>query len=277
MGYRLAPHLFCQRPSILRHQSFLSLLALQFRVIGSLILRETRATFGTSRLGYLWALITPVAGILVLVVIFSFAGRLPSPYGGSLALFLALGLLTLQFYTELASKLMTVFSANQALLTYPPIKAVDTVLARFILISLTYLLINMIFVIGLVWFDLADWPAHPHQLFLAFLCTAGIGLGIGTLNAIISSFFTSWQHINALINRPLFFISGIFYLPSALPPNVRNILQWNPVMQLIEWMRTGYYPDYNSLVLNIEYICVIMTVLIFLGLTGERLLRHRRI
>ena len=172
MGYRLAPHLFCQRPSILRHQSFLSLLALQFRVIGSLILRETRATFGTSRLGYLWALITPVAGILVLVVIFSFAGRLPSPYGGSLALFLALGLLTLQFYTELASKLMTVFSANQALLTYPPIKAVDTVLARFILISLTYLLINMIFVIGLVWFDLADWPAHPHQLFLAFLCTA---------------------------------------------------------------------------------------------------------
>ena len=54
-------------------------------------------------------------------------------------------------------------------------------------------------------------------------------------------------------------------------------MQWNPVMQLIEWMRTGYYPDYNSLVLNIEYICVIMTVLIFLGLTGERLLRHRRI
>lgn len=259
------------------NQSFLSLLSLQLRVIGSLILRETRAAFGTSRIGYLWALIVPLMGIIVLVVIFSFGGRLPSPYGGSLALFLALGLLTLQFYTELASKLMTVFTANQALLTYPPIKAVDTLLARFVLISLTYLIINAIFVIALVWFNLADWPAHPHHLMLAFLCTAGIGLGMGTLNAVISSMFNSWQHINQIINRPLFFISGIFYLPSALPSNVLNVLKWNPVMQLIEWMRTGYYPDYNSIVLDIEYICIIMIVLIFLGLTGERLFRHRRI
>jgi capsular polysaccharide transport system permease protein len=39
------------------------LLALQLRVIASLVLRETRATFGTSPFGYVWAIITPTVGM----------------------------------------------------------------------------------------------------------------------------------------------------------------------------------------------------------------------
>lgn len=113
------------------------LLLLQLRVILSLVLRETRATFGTSSFGYIWAIITPTASVAVLVILFSLAGR-HSPFGASLALFFATGILTLQFFAEFSSKLMTVFDANRALLTYPIIKDVDTILARAILISVTY-------------------------------------------------------------------------------------------------------------------------------------------
>ena len=46
------------------------LIALQIRVVLSLVLREIRATFGASSFGYIWAFITPAAGVAFLVFIF---------------------------------------------------------------------------------------------------------------------------------------------------------------------------------------------------------------
>src|SRR5690606_3384249 len=103
----------------------------QIRVVAALILRETRATFGTSHIGYLWAIITPVAGIAILSIVFSLISRHP-PFGTSLALFFATGIIILQLVTQLASSLMTAIEANRALLSYPPIKRMDVFVARSI-------------------------------------------------------------------------------------------------------------------------------------------------
>ena len=160
------------------------LLILQVRVILSLVLRETRATFGTSHLGYIWAIITPTASVAILVFIFSLINRQP-PFGSSLALFFATGILTLQFFSEFSNKLMTVFNANRALLTYPIIKDVDTLLARSLLIGCTYLVIMVIFYSALIMLKLADFPAYMDQVVFAFFATALLGIGFGTMNAVI--------------------------------------------------------------------------------------------
>ena len=251
------------------------LLSLQVRVIGSLVLRETRATFGSSAFGYVWAIITPTAGIGLLVFLFSMVGRQP-PFGSSLALFFATGILTLQFFSELSNKLMTVFDANKALLTYPIIKAVDTLLARVLLILATYLLIMVLFYGVLFILDLARLPAHPDQLILAFLATALFGFGFGTLNAVIVSLWDTWAQIEKILTRPLFFISGIFYVPSQLPPQAREFLQWNPILHLVEWFRHGYYPNYNSSLLDVWYPIGMGAGLLLIGLLGERIFRSTR-
>jgi len=251
------------------------LLSLQLRVIASLVLRETRATFGTSAFGYVWAIITPTASVGLLVFLFSIIGRQP-PFGSSLALFFATGILTLQFFNELSNKLMTVFDANRALLTYPVIKDVDTVVARGILMAATYTLIMALFYSALIALDLAPLPARPEQLILAFLATWLLGFGFGTLNAVIASLWETWMQIEKILTRPLFFISGIFYVPSQLPPQAREFLQWNPVLHLVEWFRHGFYPNYNSFLLNIWYPVGVGTAMLLLGLAGERLFRRAR-
>ncbi len=45
-------------------------LTTQARVIGALVLRETRSAFGDTQLGYLWAIVNPALSTLVLVAIF---------------------------------------------------------------------------------------------------------------------------------------------------------------------------------------------------------------
>lgn len=251
------------------------LLAIQFRVIASLVLRETRATFGTSSFGYIWAIITPTASVGLLVFLFSLIDRQP-PFGSSLALFFATGILTLQFFTELSGKLMTVFDANRALLTYPIIKDVDTFIARALLISLTYLVIITLFYTILVIVGLANIPAHPDQLILAYFATALLGVGLGSLNAVILSLWTTWAQIEKVATRPLFFVSGVFYVPSQLPPQARDVLQWNPVLHLVEWFRSGFYPNYNSVMVNVWYPVTLGAGLLLFGLLGERVFRKAR-
>ena len=251
------------------------LLSLQGRVLVSLVLRETRATFGTSVFGYLWAIITPLTSMAILVFIFSLIGRQP-PFGSSLALFFATGVLTLQFFNALSGKLMNVFAANRALLSYPIIKDVDTLLARALLMSATYILILSIIHASLIVFGFASPPARPEHVIAAFLATWLLGLGFGTLNAVIASLWETWKQIEKILTRPLFFVSGIFYVPSQLPSQARDILQWNPVLHLVEWFRHGFYPNYNSMILNTWYPIGVGAAMLLLGLAGERLFRRAR-
>jgi capsular polysaccharide transport system permease protein len=251
------------------------LLTLQLRVLFALVLRETRATFGTSSFGYIWAIITPTASVGLLVFIFSLVDRQP-PFGSSLALFFATGILTLQLFNELSGKLMSVFNANRALLTYPVIKDLDTLLARSILIIITYLLIMVIFFASLLALGLAHYPARIEQVLFAFFATTLLGIGIGIINAVISSMWDTWIQIERVLTRPLFFLSGIFYVPSQLPPEAIAVLQWNPVLHLVEWFREGFYPNYNSFVLDRSYPIFLGIGFFLSGLIGERFYRKLR-
>lgn len=253
-----------------------SALLTQGRVIGALILRETRTTFGSSQLGYLWAILNPTLGITVLVFIFTTIGREP-PFGQSLALFFATGFLAFDWYRKLTSSLMVVFDNNKSLLSYPLVQAFDTVVARYTLISATHLLIVILFFSGLIFFSLAEMPAHPEKLLLAFAITSFLGLGVGISNAVIYSVFKTWKHIEGIMKRPMFFMSGIFYIPQNFPKEIVDILAWNPVLHCVEWVREGYYPNYNSFVLDEFYLICWALGTILVGLAGERLYRKKRI
>jgi len=255
--------------------SGLNLIALQMRVVATLVLRETRASFGTSSIGYLWAVITPAVSVGLLFFIFTMIDR-QAPYGDSLALFFATGILTIEFFNKLSHTLMATFDANKALLTYPLIKETDALFARLILISATYLVIMVLFYLCLYAAGMADLPAHPEKTLAAFLAIMALGFGFGIVNAVIASLWESWNQIEKILTRPLIFISGVFYVPSRLPSQATDILWWNPVVHLVEWVREGFYPNYNSSVFTPEYPLFLAMILILVGLGSERLFRKRR-
>lgn len=253
----------------------MTLLRLQLHVVGALVLRETRAAFGASHIGYLWAVIVPSMSIAVLVAVFTFAGRNP-PYGSSFALFFATGVLTLQFFGKLSSSLMVAFEANRALLTYPPIKELDVIFARTSLVIATYTVIFILVFCGIMVWDTSGMPAHLEKTLEAFAATALLGTAFGVVNAVVLSMWDSWRHIEKILTSPLFFLSGIFYVPSLLPSGLIEYLSWNPILHAVEWMRAGFYSNYDSTVLDRNYLMKTILVLMVAGLSGERLFRKRR-
>lgn len=251
-----------------------NLIIVQIRVIAALILRETRVTFGASQLGYLWAILNPALGTLVLVAIFSLITRHP-PIGTSFALFFATGILVFEMNRKLSSSLMSVFDANKGLLSYPLVKESDVIFARFLLVFTTYLLVMILFFGGLILFTGAPFPAQLEKVFIAVLASALLGLGGGVTNAVILRLWPTWRQLEAILGRPLFFISGIFFIPSMFPPEIRNIIYWNPLLHVIEWMREGYYPNYKSILLDEQYLLLCTGILLITGFGGERLYRKK--
>lgn len=253
-----------------------NLIFTQIRVIGALTLRETRMTFGSSHSGYFWAILQPLISISFLVFLFYLIGR-QSPYGNSLALFFATAILTLELYNKISVSLMRAFTSNKSLLTYPMIKETDTLFARLVLVGLTFVVINIVYYSTLVGTGLAELPSHPERMIYSFLGVCAFGFGIGTINAILYRQNQSWQHIEKIFARPLFFLSGVFYIPSNLPPEAVNVLQWNPILHLVELNRTGYYPNYDSTILDISYPFGLAAILIATGLFFERITRKTRV
>lgn len=250
-----------------------SQIAITARVVGALLLRETRVRFGRSQIGYLWAILEPLGGVIIFALAFQVIARVPD-VGQSMYLFLALGMLGYSMHRRLAVQLGSAFEANQALLSFPIVKRVDTLLARGILETATSLLSMVIIIGGLMIVEDIPPPANLGVFVAGIGALALLGFGLGTVNAVLNSYFSSWRHIEGLISRPVFLMSAIFFVPSMMPTAVTNILVWNPVLHGIEWLRYGYYEGYRPDYISVTYLLGWGLATTLIGLAAERFLPH---
>ncbi|MFM9846392.1 MAG: ABC transporter permease [Hyphomicrobiaceae bacterium] len=256
-------------------ETVMAILAVQMRVIGALILRETRSRFGRSQLGYLWAIAEPLLYIISLSLLFDAISR-HSPFGSSVALFFATGLLPYQLFSRIASALTTAFDANEALLAYPIVKPVDTLIARAMLEIATAALVMILLFGGLVYFADAPEPESLHVMVVAILGLSLFGFGVGTINAVIGTLFVSWRQVYDVASRPLIIVCGVFFTLDTLPAGARDIVAYIPITHGIELFRSGYYSGYRSTVMDIGYLFVSGLVLCLVGLAAERIIRLTR-
>ncbi|ETX13152.1 sugar ABC transporter permease [Roseivivax halodurans JCM 10272] len=236
-----------------------------FRVIVALMLREMSATHGRTAFGYLWAILEPVAGIMVMTVIFSLGFRSPG-IGTSFALFFASGVLPFTAYMDMHGKTAQAQRFSKALLAYPGVTFMDAILARVILTAMTQLLIGFIlFSAIIILYDLdviVDIPA----MVLAYLMSFSLGLGVGTLNSYLLTLYPLWEKAWAILNRPLFLASCIFFVFDMVPLPYRDWLWWNPLIHVVGQMRSGVYATYDGSYVSYLYVFTISAVALATGL-----------
>jgi capsular polysaccharide transport system permease protein len=246
----------------------------QARVVGALILREMRVRFGRSQLGYLWAVTEPVGYVAAFSAMFHFMDRHP-PFGSSMPLFFAAGVLPFHLFRNLANQLAAAFNANQALMTYPIVQPIDTVLSRAILEVATSLFILLVVLGAFVVAGDAPLPANIMRIVEAIALLSLLGFGYGLMSAVIITRIDAWQNMTRLIMTPMLFLSGVFYSLDTLPPKMREIVAWNPVIHGVEMFRDGYYTNYRSGDIDTAYLFIVGLVLTFVALAMERTIRGR--
>jgi capsular polysaccharide transport system permease protein len=235
------------------------------RAIMALILREMSTTYGRSPGGYIWAILEPVAGIAVFSLVISLIARNP-PLGTSFILFYATGFLPLTLYQSVVSKVGSAIRFSRPLLAYPNVTYVDAILSRLILEAMTQVLIFAFILFGTILAFSLHVSIDFGTVALAFVMGLALGTGIGLINSFLISVFPLWQFIWAVLNRPMFIISGIFFLIDPLPEKYRTILMYNPVAHVVSEMRNGFYPTYDAVYVSVPYVFTVSAVSAVLGL-----------
>ena len=91
----------------------------------------------------------------------------------------------------------------------------------------------------------------------------------------IASFIHSWETLIAAVNRLLYFASGIYYSPILLPESIRSALAWNPILQGVEWFRTGFYGHYDPPWVDQRYMLIWCLASLLIGMSLFRVFRNR--
>nr|WP_223215431.1 ABC transporter permease [Agrobacterium pusense] len=235
------------------------------RVVGALLIREMSTRFGSKPGGYVWAIIDPAGHIAFMSLIFMAITHTPA-LGKSFALFFATGYLAFQFYAAMAGFLNGAVKANRTLLSYPNVAPIDTIVARYILQAGTTSVVSFC-VLGVILLTVdqpvyLNWPAIIEAAFAATV----LGLGIGIFNNVATLRFPLYEQVFNIINRPMFLISGVFFLPDALPAPVRDIVLLNPLVHVVMLFRKGFYPEYRAEMMNMTYLYSFALTILFMGL-----------
>lgn len=211
----------------------------QYRAfVFGLVARDFRSKYLNSVLGSAWAILNPLAQILVYTLVFSqiMQAKLPGiddTLGYSI--YLVAGLLGWQFFAEVLGRLQNIFIDQSNLLTKANFPRTSLPLYVVLSASINYVILMFIFIGFLIITGRApDITIVAIIPLLIIQQTFAIGLGIflATLNV----FFRDIGHGTGIVLQFWFWLTPIVYPAQIVPEQFNWIITINPMT----WVVQGY-------------------------------------
>ena len=204
--------------------------------VAGMVARDFRGRYLGSVLGASWAVLNPVAQILIYTLVFSqvMRARLPNiqdtlAYG----LYLCAGILTWSYFVEVLTRSQTVFLEQANMLKKASFPRVT--LPAYVFFSAT---VNFTLVWGLFLAFLylsGRWPGWVLVGLLPLLVVQqALAVGLGLALGVINVFFRDVAHAIAIGLQFWFWLTPIVYPLSVVPDGVRDVMTWNPLYALVD-------------------------------------------
>ena len=219
--------------------NFVRKLHLQRGLIRSFVVRDLRARYIGSFMGFFWSVIHPIVLLVSYSFVFSVIFRMePSPDSGTtnFPLFLFCSILPWLFFQDVLQRSSTVVidSANLVTKTIFPteILPLTVLLAGVVnhLIGFAILLAVLLFTFGKVSVFILVVPAY-------FVVLALFTLGLSWLVAGLNVFVRDTSQILSVILTFWFWFTPIFYSADRFPQNLAFLVRWNPLAHVVAGYR----------------------------------------
>lgn len=233
-------------------------------VIWGLLNREITSKFGDSYFGYAWLVIEPLMTIGMFYLMFSFLGR--NTGNMPILLFLLTGVIPFFYFRKVLSSSTTAINSNQALLAYRQVKVIDTIITRIILETALSFTSAILCTLIIIYTGERASLYCPLQIITAVISLILLSTGISLTIAIISYYYIDLSKFMSIVNRVLFFTSGVFFSLNDFPPSIAYYLSFNPILQVIEFIRSAFSLRNASVFLSAEYLAIFTVSILFFGL-----------
>jgi capsular polysaccharide transport system permease protein len=240
-------------------------LVVQVRIVRALTIREVLARYGGENLGFFWVIGEPMTLTFGVMVLWTFTRM---SHAGSVSVLL----MALTGYTHVQLWRYTVLGAclsirRSAWLSYHPnVQTLDVLMARSFMLGVGILGSFMIGYLILYLADAATPMRDPLLVAVAWCLDVVFCFAVGLVVAGISEF----SGIVEKLVHPLMYITlpltGIFTFNAWLPPKVRAVMEWSPLVNICEMFRAGVFPESVKTTWYPWYVVVCSLVLIAIGL-----------
>ena len=260
----------CARASSLQQLiNDLRMLRQQHELLLTWTLREVKVRYKQSLLGAAWALLQPLALMLVFSVVFSVLVRVPSD-GVPYPIFSYTAVLAWTFLASSVSFAVPSLVSNFNLVTkiyFPreilPIASVGAALVDFLVASI-------ILLPALVWFRIPLTPMLawvPVLIVLQVVLTLGVVLPASAVNV----FYRDVRFVVPLVTQVWLYATPVIYPTSLVPESLRFLYMLNPMVGIIDSYRRvvllGQAPD-------LAYLSTSATISFGLAIAGYRLFKR---
>jgi lipopolysaccharide transport system permease protein len=200
-----------------------------------LALRELKARYKQAVLGAGWAVVQPLAGVVVFTIVFRRFAKVPSD-GIPYPVFALAGLTVWSYASGSVTKATQILVSNAPLVTkvyFPRLLAPVAAVLPGLLDLLLSLLVLAVFVVAYGVHPTWALATLPLWLLLLVVTVLGIGLWLGTLNV-------SYRDINqaiTLLVQLWMFITPVAYPSSVVPARWRALYFANPMAGIVEGSR----------------------------------------
>ncbi|TRX57413.1 ABC transporter permease [Thalassomonas sp. M1454] len=238
-------------------------------VIFAIFLREIRSQF-SDKFGVSWGILNPVIFIFVLSF---FRSQVSGEYTHTIPtfIFMMYGMLIIQLFLTTFGASSNAIKKNKALFAFRQVQPIAAVLANgfFELIMKT----AVIFVLMLIvyFMKIETELADPLTILLCIFLTWLFAVSLGLLFAVAKSFIEEVEKIRVLLQRPLFFISAVFFSLKDIPEDYWVYLNWNPILHAIELSRDSAHPSFQAVGVSTEYLSVSVLITVFFAMACYRI------
>lgn len=204
-------------------------------------LREVQGRYRETRLGVLWALLTPLATLAVYTVVFSTIfrsgwGRTGADGLGSFALTLFTGMIAFGVFAECVTRApgLVIGTPNYVKKVVFPLQILPvSVLCSAIFHSL----VSLVLVAAAGVLFAGRLPATLLYLPLVYIPLVAFTLGLSWWLAALGVFVRDAGHAVGIFTQLLFFLTPILYPIDAVPERLRPLLWANPLAWIVEDFR----------------------------------------
>ena len=221
----------------------------RLRLIRSFAVRDLRARFTSTALGWAWALIVPLATVLIYSTVFSVIFRAGAPpmgngHPGVFAVWFFCGLVTWNIFSQSTNMALASIVGMGPMMQkvfipayVPPLAATLTIVMEKVL-EACVMLSTLLFFGNVGW----TWLLYP----LVVLSVGVFSASVGLILAVVNVHFRDIGQIFAILLQLLFFLTPIIYPVSLVPEEwngipLRSLLLLNPLADFVDISRVLLY------------------------------------
>jgi ABC-type polysaccharide/polyol phosphate export permease len=257
------PQSFAQAPFVA--PSFLRSLAVQWRVVRALMLREAVTRYGRDNIGALWVIAEPMVFTLGVAFMWSESGlrhvtRVP------VVTFAVTGYSSVLLWRSTVSRCNRAIIDNFALLYHRNVLVFDVFISRILLemagTTASFMFLVMIFTFA----GVMPLPVDPLKVVVGWLMLAWFGMALAILLGSARAHSEVVERVWHPVSYLLFPLSGAGFMLDWLPKSAQDWVSILPMIHSVEYIRDGFWGDKVVTHHNMLYMGFVDLSTMFMGL-----------